>query len=168
MIGPTEHEKDLARDGGQRAGYITGLRALADILENHPEVPLPYDGNLGDLAINDFLNTASPREDLAAAARAFPIRWQKHVRGTVEGSPDYFDLKGELHGLKIRLTAYRDAVCTKIVTGTEEREVEKVITPAVTETVTETVETYEWVCESVMAPQDAPDRGTREPAEVAA
>jgi hypothetical protein len=137
-------------DNGKRAGYITGLRALADILENHPEVPLPHDGTGSEIAINAFLTSDDPRAELAAAARAFPCAWRKGARDGEYG--DYFDLHGELHGLKLRLTAFREAICTKVVTGTEDREVEEVVTPAVTRTVTKPVPVVEWVCTPVLAP----------------
>ena len=144
----TAAEDAAMRESVRRASYIDGLRALADILEEHREVPLPYHGDGTAITISRFLSVADPRAEMAATARAFPVRWRKEVRD------DYFDLRGELHGLKLHLVAYRDAVCTRVVTGTEEREVEEVITPAVTRMVTKPVEVVEWVCGSVLAPAE--------------
>jgi hypothetical protein len=160
MMGLTPHETDLARDHGRRAAYIQGLRALADILENHPEVPLPYHGDGTAITISAFLSAADPRAELAAAARAFPCAWRKKVRGDDQYG-NYFDLRGELAGLRLCLTAYRDAVCERVITGTEDREVEEVVTPAVTRTVTKPVEIVQWVCHPVLAPA-ARDNGAED------
>lgn len=140
----------------QRAAYIRGLRALADVLEAHPEVPVPYHGNQADITISAFLHSEDPRAELAAAARAFPCNWEKAVRddGTY-GS--YFDLHGKLHGLSLRLTAYRDAVCERVVTGTRDIEVEEEIRPAETRKVVKQVETAEWVCHPLLAPAARPE-----------
>lgn len=134
----------------ERQRYIDGLLMLAGILKNHPGVPLPYHGHHCEITISEFLCVADPREALAAAARAFPCDWRKGARDDT-----YFDLIGQLGGLKIKLTAYRDAVCERVVVGTEDRPVEKVITPAVTETVTEPTEIVEWRCGSLLAPRTA-------------
>lgn len=143
------------REQVKRAGYIDGLRCLADILEDDDAVPLPYHGDGTAITISAFLNAPDPRAALAAAARAFRgMTWRKDVRESEYG--DYFDLEGELHGLKLVLTAYRDAVCERVVTGT--REVTEMVKDpealaAVPEVeVTRTVETVEWVCGSVLAP----------------
>jgi hypothetical protein len=134
----------------RRAGYIDGLRALADVLEEHPEVPLPYEGASTELTFM-FL-TGDMRGDLAATARAIPCSWRKGGSDATEKYPAYFDMRGELHGLRLHLTAFREAVCTKVVKGTEDREVEEVVTPAVTRKVTKPVEIVEWECHSILAP----------------
>jgi len=149
----TAAEDAAMRESVRRASYIDGLRALADILEDHREVPLPFQGDGTAITISAFLSSADPRADLAAAARAFPCAWRKDVRGDDQYG-HYFDLAGELHGLKLKLTAYRDAVCTRVVTGTKLREVEEVVTPAVTRMVEKPVEVVQWVCGSVLAPAE--------------
>jgi len=89
------------------------------------------------------------RGRLAATARALPCpSWDKTV------SESFMRMAGKLAGLKVELVAERDAVCTRVVTGTEEREVEKVITPAVVEKVTETVDVVTWDCQPVLAPRE--------------
>lgn len=130
-----------------RVDYIDGLRQLADLLQENPDIPVPYDGSAA--SINWIL---LPREDqkgiLAAIARALPGKVEKRVRG------DAFDLVGRLAGLHVKVIADRDEVCARVVTGTET--VTKTIpdpdvkVPLVT--VTETVETVEWVCGSLLAP----------------
>ncbi len=130
-----------------RHDYIEGLRQLADILETTPGLQLPVDGQLFPISISFWTSTA--REDMAATVRSFPgVIWAKQADGA------YFRLDGKLAGLHIQLAAYRDAVCTRKVTGTEELEVEEIITPAVTRKTVKTVEVVEWDCQSLLAPAD--------------
>lgn len=131
-----------------RAAFIDGLRVLAAALEANPEIPLPYHGSSAALTFH-FLD-GDARAEMAAAARALPCKWDK--RPWESNGAAYFDLRGKIAGLRVELTAYRDAVCTKRVVGTEEREVEKVVTPAVVEKVTETVDVVEWDCGPLLRP----------------
>lgn len=151
----TRERQDTLTTIDQRARYIDGLRLLASVLESNDEIPLPYDGSGSTMSIH-FLSVADPREQLAAAARAFPVKWDKHVRES-EKYGDYFDLEGQLAGLKLQLTAYRDDVCRRVVTGTREV-TEKVKDPGklaeVPEIeVTRTVEDVTWECGSLLAPR---------------
>jgi hypothetical protein len=41
MNGPTQHEKELAADGGMHARLAQGLRDAARYIETHPELPVP-------------------------------------------------------------------------------------------------------------------------------
>jgi hypothetical protein len=140
----------------ERAAYIKGLRALADVLEQTDDLPLPFDGHLDPITFH-FLGTADPRAELAAATRAIPCDWTKRVFDSRNTA--YFDLRGQLHGLKVNLSAFRDDVCERIVTGTHQV-TETVKDPealaAVPEIeVTKTVEDVEWRCGSILAPQGA-------------
>lgn len=132
-----------------RADYIAGLRALADLLEQHDELPLPYEGNTVPLTFH-YLSSPDPKAGLATFARIIPGALTKTPWGG-ESDYIYFDLAGSIDGLKVNATAYRDAVCTRVVKGT--REVTKVIPDpaAPTVTVTETVVDVEWVCSPVLA-----------------
>jgi hypothetical protein len=144
-----------AADDSRRAGYIKGLRALADALEDNPAIPLPYQGTDADITIM-FLTGDDRRRGMADAARAIPCDWAKTPWGD-GGSTAYLDLMGQLHGLRLALTAYRNDVCERVVTGT--REVTKTVKDpealaAVPEVeVTETVENVEWICGSLLAPE---------------
>ena len=146
-------------EAARRAAYTAGLRALADVLDKHPEVPLPYAGDLGAI---DFYFTScdDPRAAMAAAARAIPCKWDK--RTTANGS--FFYLSGHLAGLRIDLTANRDDVCERVVVGVEDKEVEEEVTPAVVRKVTKPVEVVEWRCGSVLAPRPATQAGGTEAA----
>jgi hypothetical protein len=133
-----------------RSGYTAGLRQLADVLDAHPEIPLPDRGTdeIGALYIGFWGEDA--KERLAAAARAFPCNWAKSA------TDRFFNLNGQLAGLHVELTATRSQVCTAVVTGVEDREVEEVVTPAVTRKVTKRVEVVEWECLPLLA-ADASD-----------
>jgi hypothetical protein len=135
-----------------RAEYVKGLRALADLLEQHDELPLPYQGGKHSPMSLTFLSDDDPKGRLAAAARAMPGRLDKQVRESAEYG-NYFDLRCRLDGLHIKLTAYRDAVCERVVVGTREVTREVVVpVKTVTETVTETVEDIRWECRPLLAP----------------
>jgi hypothetical protein len=131
----------------ERARFIDGLRVLADALEEHPEVPLPYHGTSAEISFY-FLLTENPRAEMAAAARALPCSWQKEA----SDSRETLSLHGQLGALRVELVAYRNDVCTRVVTGTEDRPVEVVVTPAVTETVVKPVEIVRWECSPILAP----------------
>src|ERR1700677_4793274 len=103
----------------RHAAYAKGLHALAAALEASPEaLPLPYEGNGTSITFH-FLSGDDPRAEMAAAARAIPCDLRKR---TVEYSDRsaYFHLEGELFGVQLKLVAYRDAICERIVTGTRE------------------------------------------------
>lgn len=136
-----------------RGAYIQGLRMLADALEANPDAQLPADGRVLSLAFTFWGDDA--REQMAAVTRALPCAWRKETDDGGDGERAYFHLSGSLAGLRIKLTAYRDAVCTRVVTGTEEREVEEVVRPAETRKVTKPAEVVEWDCGSLLAPAEA-------------
>ena len=141
----------------RRAEYVKGLRALADALEAHPDdLPLPYEGD-GSVIHFMFFSGKDDRAAMAAAARALPVSWRKDASDPVNGGAAYFDLLGELHGLHLKLTAFREAVCERVVTGTREVEVEEVVKPAETRKVRKEVPVVEWRCHPVMAARPVPD-----------
>ena len=136
----------------ERAEYIKGLRMLADVLDKHPEVQLPVAGAMrdGQPALFYFDGSPGGLAAMAAARKAFPCAWSKSFSGGGEYT-DWLNLTGELAGVQIQLYTYRDAVCERVVTGTEDREVEEIVQPAVTRKVTRPVEIVEWVCHPVLA-----------------
>lgn len=91
-----------ARDGGKRAEYIAGLEALAAILKNHPEIPLPYDGRVVGIGM---LFTGH-RAALDNAARVIGCSWKDAAKPGSRCT----HLEGMLHGLKLLLTGYPDKV----------------------------------------------------------
>jgi hypothetical protein len=147
-----------------RAGYITGLRMLADLLEQHPELPLPYEGT----ASNRLWIFCETREDAAGYARVLPGRVGKH---TDTNSPAYgFELHGQLGGLYVKVLARREQVCERVVVGTEEitRQVPDPAVQVPMVEVTETVEKVQWRCSPLLAgPTASPAAGQPGPAQVA-
>lgn len=132
----------------QRAEYIKGLRALADALEQHPELILPYTGS-GRAGLNVIpLGADEQREQLAAWAKVLPGQKEKSPRD------EYFDLIGAFHGVHIKVICDRAEVCERVVTGTREitKEVPdpEALAAVPTMTVTETVEDVEWVCHPIL------------------
>ncbi|HTI26215.1 MAG TPA: hypothetical protein VL652_34820 [Kutzneria sp.] len=134
----------------ERAEYIAGLRELADILEEHPELMLPYRGAHAPLEVIPG-DADEQREQLAAWARVLPGKKQKAAAGA---SGELFRLTGNLRGLAFEVLCVRSDVCERVVTGTTEvtREVPdpQALAAVPKVTVTETVETVEWVCGSVL------------------
>jgi hypothetical protein len=107
---------------GHRAAYIAGLRELAATLQACPGLPLPFDGRIEPLTFTfHFLAAGDPAAAMAAAAAAIGVPWRTETRDyTGAGGLAYFDLLGELHGLRLRLTAYRDEVCEQVAAGDEQ------------------------------------------------
>lgn len=137
-----------------RDGYVKGLRMLADLLEGHPDLPLPYDGaspTYGHMSV--YCET---RAQVASYGRALPGRWVKHVDPTSEGYG--FELRGTLAGLHLDILAPRDVVCQRVVTGTKTvmRQVPDRSAPVPLVEVEETVETVEWECVPLLSGVDAP------------
>jgi hypothetical protein len=139
----------------QRAAYISGLHKLADWLEQHPELPLPYDGaSPTGGRLNFILSMFDDHKDLARRfARAFPGTVEKHIRDNV------LNLKASFDGLHVLLIADRNAVCERVVVGTE-TVTEKVKDPELLAQVPEVEvtrerEIVEWRCGSLLAPSDA-------------
>jgi hypothetical protein len=137
-------DKPSITEDEARGEYIAGLRALADLLDQHPDVPTPYHGHDVELAI--FTRN---KDELITTARALPGKLDKafDARRDVYG----FELHGKIHGLQVIVYAHRDQVCHRVVTGT--RQVTKTVpapdAPMVE--ITETVEDVEWQCEPLLA-----------------
>jgi len=131
----------------KRADYIAGLRQLADLLEQHADVlPLPLEGTGSDMSLY-FLGGDDAKSELAAAVHVIPARLHKNDPDSTYGRT-YYGLSGRLHGLRISLTAYREAVCERVVIGT--KIVAHPAMPAEPER-TEVVEQVEWRCHPVLA-----------------
>lgn len=117
---------------------------MASLLEQRPELMTPH----GDLTVVP-LGEQQSREQLAAWSRALPGRKDKQI------TEQFANLVGSLHGLKVKVIAYRDEVCEKVVTGVE-TVTRKVKDPealkAVPEVeVTEEVEQVKWICRPMLA-----------------
>lgn len=141
-----------------RSAYTAGLRALADILEANPNVRLPYEGTMSALSWGVY-GTHVPE------GAEIPVALADLARVLIPGirtktiDDTYYRLEGNLHGLKVEVWGFRDAVCTRRVTGTREV-VEEVPDPDAlaavpTVTVTRTEDVVEWTCEPLLAAEQA-------------
>lgn len=136
----------------ERADYIAGLRALADLLESTPELPLPTEPSAFEWQIGyKYPTNEAKRAGLAEIARLIPGRFDKNDPAESDYNAKYFELTGRLAGILVRIWAERDAVCRRVVTGT--RQVTEMVpapdAPLVA--VTKTVEDVEWRCEPLLA-----------------
>lgn len=132
-----------------RTEKIGALFELALLVEQHPEIPLPFELSHG-LGVNFFSGDHDrDRAELLVAARAVPGEAKKRVWGG-DGDTAYFTLDCTVGSIPLTFTAYRNAVCERVVTGTREV-TETVPDPEALEAVptievTKTVEDIEWVC----------------------
>ena len=131
-----------------RAAVVAGYRLLADLLEKHPELPIPYHGPASGTELRIYM-LGSDRAAFVDAVRALPGRLDKSV------AADTYVVRAELEGIAVEVVAYRKDVCERVVTGT--REVTKSIPDPDVEVptveVTEVVEDVEWVCSPLLAEQ---------------
>lgn len=147
---PTPEEIARHKAAKERHEYIAGLRMLADLLQSHPELELPYTGRskYEPLSVN-LIGDEGQRAQMAAWARALPGKKDKAAV-----SDTYFRIDGALRGLGIRVLANRAEVCEKRVIGTQEVTEEipdpEAVAALPKKTVTRTEEIVEWVCGSVL------------------
>jgi hypothetical protein len=125
-----------------RNEYTTGLRALADLIEQRPELELPAHGK----DINPFIIFTHGKETFANAARALgsakKTYSEQFIRLTLEISPHFF----------LQAVDYRASVCEKKVTG--KRLVTKLI-PSEYRLEEVEEEIIEWECGSILAHPEA-------------
>jgi len=125
--------------------YIRGLRDIADWLEAHPDY-VPEETKHG-VQVN--LPGILSKEDLITAGRAMGGTLEKNV------TDSFFWLDRRFGQHTLSAACWRDQVCEKIVTVTEEEVTEPdpaivAVLPMITHTVQR--ETVEWVCpDSVLA-----------------
>jgi len=133
------------------------LRAIADRLDAHPDLPRPpyvtiYDHtpHKADLSWHFHINgnakdAADQKAKAAMVLRILGGKWDKDFDWS---GADRADFTQSRDGLSLRVVVNRSAVCERVVTG-----VETVTLPAVEAQPerTETRETVEWVCAPVLA-----------------
>lgn len=107
-----------------RREFVTGLREMADFIEAHAHIPLPWPGSQ-----NAFV---SDKAELAAIAKACGGRWAKNA------TESFFYIKKPFsggHSYEVNIS--RESVCRRVVVGTR-------IEPAQPE---QEVEDVRWVCD---------------------
>lgn len=127
----SEDEGRAVATAAARRAWCVGLRELAAFLEEHPELPCPYQEN--------HLVSAGTKAEMVAIMRAAPgVRWQKDF------NDEYFSIKTTFAGGHVYdVYVERGEICTKRVVGTR-------IEPATPERV---VEDFIWECsEPLLAP----------------
>lgn len=156
--GDERWNEDMATESAERHDYrhsfitegMAFLRFLSDHAEARSDLLTRYvtppmhsviyisDDSEWNEATKEWETEAgSAARKMAAIATELGGRWEKHT------TEHYFTLSRSFGPHTISLESPRDAVCTKRVVGTEEKEVRKV---KEYETVTETVEVVEWDC----------------------
>jgi hypothetical protein len=90
----------------KRAAVVQGLRELADVIERHPDAPLPFLGEHG--AISVFPHTP---EELAEAARCYGGEKQETANGLV-----LCKVFGAVH---LQVHAWAAGVCERVEVGTK-------------------------------------------------
>jgi hypothetical protein len=138
-----------------RAAFTRGLREIADFLDAHPDVPLPYLESSahsgGELrpSLPIYLWGDDQREQLAAIAREMG-RAEKSANDRTK----QFYVYRTFGGIDLVAAADRDTVCERVVVATEQvtKEVPdpEALAAVPTVTVVETVETVEWRCGSLL------------------
>lgn len=113
--------------------YANALRRIADFVEVHTDLPVPY---LSNMSLYEWTNG---KELCANAAKAF---------GTCkkESSDNYFSVKKDFGGITLTATTFRKNVCERVVVGTEQ--VPETVVPATPSQVipAHTREIVEWKC----------------------
>lgn len=145
----------MSRDAGRQA-FTDGLRQIADFLDGHGEVELPYLGayaeGSGKPTLPIYLTgRGSAREDIAVIAKAMG----RATKAAHDGLGT-FQVWREFAGLVLMASAQRESVCERIVTGTREIEVDEPITEVTgTRKVTKVIEDVRWKCSPLLPALEA-------------
>lgn len=130
-----------------RTQYIAGLRELADLLDKNDDLPVPSHGEIQWLYFSARYDHDEQKTTAATIVRRITGAFAKEI------TDELFRYKTHLggpEGLELEVIVHRDAVCERVVTGTEEitrRVPDPELMAKVPEVeLTETVETVEWRC----------------------
>lgn len=122
----------------KQQAYIKGLRDIADWCEAHPDYAPGISGG-----VNVNIPGIFTKEDLVQAGRAMGGTLEKNV------TDSFFWLDRKFGPHTLSAAAWRDEVCERVVTVTEDEITEPdPVIMATVPTVTRTVqrETVEWIC----------------------
>jgi hypothetical protein len=124
----------------ESATFADGLRRLADLLDEHPD--------LAEYQSLDLSHFVSDLDEMTAARRRVGGRWEKRTFGD-----SYFALVRDLGGnVAISLNASRAKVCERVQTGVKTVTMPDPALVADLPSVTVEEPVYEWICpESVLA-----------------
>ena len=145
-------EKVVSESAKALATQSDALRQVADLLEAHPDLPLPYvtSSSSGAASVSWQLVIESIHGFDLAAQKAEATRIIRTLGGKWDKQDGYEDFyfKRSLGLLNLSITVKREAVCERVVTGTE-----TVTIPAKAATPQQVVEQeiVEWRCEPLLA-----------------
>lgn len=127
-----------------RRRFSDSLRQLADIIDENPELKLPYTGVDTEIVFYVLGKSEEFSKNQAAI-------FSKAIPGIVKKGVEHgtFDLSGKIGTIPVRMSLTRDAVCTRHVTGTETvttRQLKEALPEDAYHDVTEEREIVEWVC----------------------
>ena len=135
------------------AAQAAGLRALADLIEANPDLAAT-DSYIDNLHIWHVRDAAM----LPALARAGMAHGATVTKEYGDQSENQFVLTLTWDAVGAKALSYRNTVCERVVTGTQEitREVPdpEALAAVPTVRITETVETVEWRCQPILAGKD--------------
>lgn len=134
------------------AQQAAGLRKLADMIEQNPELAVNFRHTLTSSGIHVHLCSDNKAAEMARIGRIA----RRHGATTTKDIDDkWHDLILDFGGLKADILAYRNEVCEKVVVGTREVTEEvpdpEALAAVPTVTVTRTEDVTEWVCKPILA-----------------
>ena len=125
---------------------INGLRELADFLDNHPLIPVPYIGTC--CVFLTPVDDRTMREQIADLIRHAPGKWNK-----ASFEPYFAVTRRFTGGVTIQLTTEQERVCERVVV--ERVEVPEEVVPAKT-IPAHIEEKVEWRCPGSILRPDEP------------
>lgn len=135
------------------AEYAAGLRAMADMIQAHPELAVNLDYTQLRRGINVYPYGDNPRATLAEFARAGKAHGAVVTKETLGEDDRYFSVILRWGPVALDVFAERTEVCERVVTGTET--VTRMVPDPAVEVplveVTEEVERVEWRCSPLLA-----------------
>lgn len=100
----------------RRERFVASLRAVADLIDNTPELRLPNSvtshGMVVDFGWSVWGNDAPGR--IAELARLIGGKWDKNAPDS-DYNQKYYELSRDYCGARLSLSTYRESVCERFV-----------------------------------------------------
>jgi len=124
------------------------LRQLADLLEAHPEVEMPYvdsyDNEITEIRFQFTSHGGDAAEAASTVTKAFPGAFKKLY------GDNYFKLVGEFMGVPVHVNTMRADVCVAREVGTEMKKVQDPEALKAVPMVEIEVPVYEYDCKPIL------------------